>query len=224
MQVSTQTTEKGVWDTLKARFIDEERVKDARLQTLKNEFDAMRMREDESIDSYSGKLAGMSTRYNGLGGMLTDAALVKKIFDTVPEKFINVVVGIEQFLDLKKVTFTEVVGRLKTFEERTRRGGGSARSDTGQVLMTQAEWEAQQNQATSEGSGKFRSHDGGGRGRGRGRGGGRGRRGGSGDRGKEQVDGGQRDKSHTSVSSVTGMDTMPTVASGRRRRMMKPIM
>jgi hypothetical protein len=30
-----------------------------------------------------------------LGGLLDDAALVKKLFDTVPERYINVVAGIE---------------------------------------------------------------------------------------------------------------------------------
>jgi hypothetical protein len=114
---------------LKAWFIGEEPVKEAHLQTLKSEFDALRM-EDESIDSYAGKLTSMSVRYANLGGSLDDAALVKKILNTVPERFINVVAGIEQFFDLKKIAFDEAVGRLKAFEERTRRGGAGARTDT----------------------------------------------------------------------------------------------
>ena len=47
----------------------------------------------------------MSVRYGILGGSLDDAALVKKLFDTVLERFINVVTGIEQFHDLKKMVF-----------------------------------------------------------------------------------------------------------------------
>jgi hypothetical protein len=179
MQVTTKKTGKEVWESLKARFVGEERVKDARLQTLKSEFDALRMREDESIDSYAGKLTGMSVRYANLGGSLDDVTLVKKILDTVPEHFINVVAGVEQFFDLKKIYFDEVVGRLKAFEERTRRSAG-AKADPSQALLTQAEWEARAKKAGGEGSGsnKGRSQDGGGRGRGRGRRGGRGGRGG----------------------------------------------
>jgi hypothetical protein len=78
----------------------------------------------------------MSVRYGNLGGSLDDAALVKKLFDTVPEHFINVVAGIEQFYDLPKLAFVEAVGQLKAFKEHTRRGAGNAWSDTGQVLLT----------------------------------------------------------------------------------------
>jgi hypothetical protein len=148
MQVATKKTGKEVWESLKARFMGEERVKEARLQTLKSEFDALRMKEDEWIDGYAGKLTSMSVRYANLGGSLDDAALVKKILDTVSERFINVVAGIEQFFYLKKIAFDEAVGRLKAFEERTRRGSGSARTSDGQVLLTQAEWEARQKKAS----------------------------------------------------------------------------
>jgi hypothetical protein len=113
MQVAGQKTGKEVWDTLKARFVGEERVKEARLQTLKSEFDALRMKEGNLIDHYAGQLTGMSVWYSNLGGSLDDQALVKKLFDTVPERFIQVVAGIEQFYDLKKLSFVEAIGRLK---------------------------------------------------------------------------------------------------------------
>jgi hypothetical protein len=43
-------------------------VKDARLQTLKAEFDALRMKEEEPLDQYAGKLTTMSVKYGNLGG------------------------------------------------------------------------------------------------------------------------------------------------------------
>jgi hypothetical protein len=166
------------------------------LQTLKSEFDALRMKDEENIDAYAGKLTGMSVRYANLGGLLDDAALVKKLFDIVPERYINVVAKIEQFYDLKKLAFDEAVGRLKAFEEHTRRGVAGARSDTGQVLLTQAEWEARQKRTTGEGSRKSKSMESGSRGHGRGRGGGQGGRCGRGDPGKDSTVEGKRDKSH----------------------------
>jgi hypothetical protein len=59
MQVASKKTGKEVWDSLKARFVGQARVKEARLQTLMSEFDALKMKEDESVDSYAGKLTGM---------------------------------------------------------------------------------------------------------------------------------------------------------------------
>jgi hypothetical protein len=85
--------------------------------------------------------------------------MVKKLFDTVPEKYITVVAVIEQFFDLKKVAFEEAVGRLKAFEERIQRGAGGSKGDGGQLLLTQVEWEAQQKKSGGENSGKGRSQD-----------------------------------------------------------------
>jgi hypothetical protein len=74
------------------------------------------------------------------------------MFDSVPERYINVIAGIEQFFDLKTIAFDEAVGRLKAFEERTRRETGGSRSDIGQLLLTRAEWEARQKKVSGEGS------------------------------------------------------------------------
>ena len=47
-------------------------MKAARLQTLESKFDAVRMKEDDSLDSYAGRLSGMAVRYSNLGGHLGD--------------------------------------------------------------------------------------------------------------------------------------------------------
>jgi hypothetical protein len=139
MQVTKKKTGREVWQLLKARFVGAERVRDARLQTLKAEFDALRMKEEETVDEFSGRLTTMSVRFGNLGGTLEESVMVKKLLDTVPERFIQIVAGIEQFCDLKTLVFDEAIGRLRTFEERTRRGAGGARSENSQALLTQAE-------------------------------------------------------------------------------------
>jgi hypothetical protein len=47
--------------------------------------------------------------------------MVKKLLDTVPERLYPAVAGIEQFCDPEKMAFEEALGRLKAFEERSRR-------------------------------------------------------------------------------------------------------
>jgi hypothetical protein len=158
MQVASKKMGKEVWESLKARFVGVDQVKDARLQTLKSEFDAIRMKEDESFDQFVGRLMVMLVKYSSFGGNLDDTVLVQKLFDTVPERFLTVVAGIEQFYDLKTLAFDEAVGRLKEFDKRTRQGAGGVRSEGGQVLLTQAEWEARQKSSGGDSWGKGRNY------------------------------------------------------------------
>lgn len=95
MQVAKKKTGREVWQSLKARFVGAERVRDARLQNLKTKFNAMTMKEEETVDEFASRLTTMSVRYSNLGGSLEDSVMVKKILDTVPERFLQVVAGIE---------------------------------------------------------------------------------------------------------------------------------
>ena len=121
MQVSTKKTAKEVWDSLKTRFVGEDRVKTARLATLKGEFDKMCMADEEALDTYGGRISGMAAKFVGLGSTLDDVAMVKKLLDTVPDHLYPAVAGIEQFCDVNTMAFEEALGRLKTFDERARR-------------------------------------------------------------------------------------------------------
>ena len=131
------------------------------------------------LDQYTRKLNVMSVRYTNLGETLDDAALVKKLFDTMLDQFLSVIVRIEQFYDLDKMPFEEVVGWLKVFEEHAHpRASGGNNTGDGQLLLTQAEWQARQKKdgGDSSSSNKGKSHlavdsnnrDQGGCGRGRG--------------------------------------------------------
>ncbi|CAM0951982.1 unnamed protein product [Alopecurus aequalis] len=145
MQVSTKKTAKEVWDSLKTRFVGADRVKAARLSTLRGEFDKLHMAEGELLDDYAGKISGMAARYASLGSTLGDAAMVKKLLDTVPDRLYSAMAGIEQFCNVETMAFEEALGRLKAFEERSRRRvqAGGERSDS-QLLLTAAEWQARE--------------------------------------------------------------------------------
>ncbi|GJU63728.1 hypothetical protein Tco_1245563 [Tanacetum coccineum] len=56
LQITKHKTAKAIWDALKTRHIGEERVQQARLQTLKSDFEMLHMKEDETIDTFTEKL------------------------------------------------------------------------------------------------------------------------------------------------------------------------
>lgn len=51
LQVGELDLVKKVWDAIKTRYMGADRVKEARLQTLMAEFDRLKMKDNETIDS-----------------------------------------------------------------------------------------------------------------------------------------------------------------------------
>nr|GFB76940.1 zinc finger, CCHC-type [Tanacetum cinerariifolium] len=102
----------------------EQRVQQARLQTLKSDFEMLQMKEDETIDSFTGKLTTLANKAASLGHTFEDPTLVRKLLNVVPDKFLQIVASIEQYSDLDEMTLEEAIGRLKTYEERIRHKKG----------------------------------------------------------------------------------------------------
>ncbi|XP_042388081.1 uncharacterized protein LOC121980191 [Zingiber officinale] len=155
LHIAKKKTTKEVWDNLKTRYLGSDRMKKARIQTLKSEFDALLMKETDTIDDFTGKLSAMRSKFSALGAALEDSSLVHD-FETIP--------------------FEDTIGRLKAYEERTLRLRGNTNDTEGELLLTHVAWQMRQkgsNVDTSsggKGSGSSSPSHGKWRGRGRGRG------------------------------------------------------
>ena len=147
MQVGDLDTAKAIWDAIKARHVGAERVKEARLQTLMTEFDRLKMKEEDTIDVFAGKLSKISSKSAFLGETIEEPKLVKKYLKCLPrKKYIHMAASLEQMLDLNTTPFEDIVGRLKAFEERVADEEEETHEDTGKLMYTNAD-------TTSEGYG-----------------------------------------------------------------------
>ncbi|GJX18850.1 zinc finger, CCHC-type containing protein [Tanacetum coccineum] len=125
LQITKHKTVKAIWDSLRTRHIGEERVQQARLQTLKSDFEMLHMKEDETIDTFTAKLTTLVNKAASLGHTMEDETLVRKLLNVVPDRYLQIVASIEQYLDLSEMTLEEAIGRLETYEERIKgRGRG----------------------------------------------------------------------------------------------------
>ncbi|XP_056843152.1 uncharacterized protein LOC130495700 [Raphanus sativus] len=119
LQLGGLDTAKKVWEAIKARHVGAERVKEARLQTLMSDFDRLRMKDDETIDDFSGKLSEISSKSSALGVIIEEPKLVKKFLSSIPrKKYIHMVASLEQMLDLNKTSYEDIIGRMKAYEKR----------------------------------------------------------------------------------------------------------
>lgn len=165
LQVGNLDTAKGVWDAVKARHLGAERVKEARLQTLMTEFDRLKMKEGDTIDTFVGKISEISSKATALGEIMEEPKIVKKFLKSLPrKKYIQIVASIEQMLDLNTVTFEDIVGRLKAYEERIAEDEEDTHDDQTKLMYTDS---SQENY--NGGRGRGRNSRGAWRGRGRGR-------------------------------------------------------
>ena len=153
MQVAKKNTSKEIWESLKTRFVGADCAKNACLQALKSDFSAMRMTDGETLDQYAGRINTISVQYSNVGGTLEESVMVKKFYDTVLDKYLPIIAGVEQFCILEEMSFEEAVSRLKAYEDHTRsRTPGSELMINGQLLLSQGEWELRQKKGGGENS------------------------------------------------------------------------
>lgn len=165
LQVGDLETSKLVWEAIKARHVGADRVREARLQTLMDEFSRLKMKETETIDDFSGKLAEMSSKSSALGEDIEESKLVKKFLNSLPrKKYIHIIAALEQVLNLNTTSFEDIVGRLKAYEERI--VDDDQPDDQGKLMYANAD---SQSQTETYGRGRGRGGRYGNRGRGRGR-------------------------------------------------------
>ncbi|GKA92491.1 hypothetical protein Tco_0814416 [Tanacetum coccineum] len=72
------------------------------------------MKEDETIDTFTGKLTTLVNKAASLGHTIEDSVVVRKLLNVVPDKFLQIVASIEQYSDLDEMSVDEAIGRLKT--------------------------------------------------------------------------------------------------------------
>ncbi|GKA23814.1 zinc finger, CCHC-type containing protein [Tanacetum coccineum] len=139
LQVASCKTAKELWESLKKRHVGEEKVQQARLQSLMIGFNTLQMKDDDTVDAFTARLNGYATKAKELGKTLDESLLVRKLLDSTPDRFIQIVASIEQTSDLDDITLDEITGKLKAFEERIKlRKGGQVESHDN-LLFAQGE-------------------------------------------------------------------------------------
>ncbi|XBJ17791.1 hypothetical protein VPH35_009114 [Triticum aestivum] len=160
LRVAEKETAADVWAALRSMHVGVERVREARVQSLRSEFDGLKMGDVESVDDFAARFMTLVGRIRELGDAMEEKYVVKKLLRAVSNKFIHFASSIALFSDTNKMAMEEAIGSLKAHEELVK-GRETAREEE-QLLM-----------ARGHDSLRGRGRGGRGRGRGHGRGGGR---------------------------------------------------
>ena len=83
---------------------------------LTTKFEELKMGDDESFDSFYGKLNEIVIAKLNLGENIEDAKVVRKILRSLLESFRAKVTAIEESKDLDEIKIQELIGSLQTYE------------------------------------------------------------------------------------------------------------
>ena len=140
LKVGDLDTAKAIWEAIKSRHVGAERVREARLQILMAEFDRLKMKDEDTIDVFVGKLSEISSKSASLGEIIEESKIVKKFLKSLPRrKYIHIVASLEQVLDINTTSFEEIVGRLKSYEERIGEDEEELQDDKSKLLFSNTE-------------------------------------------------------------------------------------
>ncbi|XP_076947543.1 uncharacterized protein LOC143619520 [Bidens hawaiensis] len=117
-QVSKYARAHEVWEAIRVRFLGADRVQKARLHVLRSELESLKMKETESIDDFAAKISAIEGKFKSLGSTLEPEVQVRKLFNSLPIRYLPIVASIEQSEDLDNMPFEDAIGRLKAFEDR----------------------------------------------------------------------------------------------------------
>eukprot|EP00253_Pinus_taeda_P009659 PITA_09659 len=152
-RIAAATKSKEAWDILKTAYQGMEKVKTAKLQMLRRDFETLSMKESYIIDSFFTQVIGLITQIRSHGEILEERRIVEKILRSLPSRFESIVVAIEETKDLSQFKVDELSASLMSHEHRLSRGTNSSFK---QAFKTQMSF--------SQGKGRGRENN---RGRGR---------------------------------------------------------
>ena len=112
---STKTTKES-W-ILQTTYEGTKAVKDSKLQRLTTSFEEIKMEEDESFDEFYTKLKDIINSVFNLGETIPELKIVRKVLRSLPERFHAKITTIEESKDIDKISLTELVGNLQTYEQ-----------------------------------------------------------------------------------------------------------
>ena len=110
--ISHVTIAKEAWQILETTYEGTKKVKDTKLQMLTTRFEELKMSDNESFDSFYGKLNEVVIGKFNLGEKIEDSKIVRKILRSLPESFRAKVTAIEESKDFDDIKVQELIDSL----------------------------------------------------------------------------------------------------------------
>ncbi|KAA8549912.1 hypothetical protein F0562_001596 [Nyssa sinensis] len=128
----------------------------------------MKMKENETLNDFSTRFSELVNQMKTYGEDISDSRIVEKILISLPEKFDAIVAVVEKTKEISKLSIQELMGSLKSYEQRLSRHSEKSLESGFQSKLNFSSKNAEKKSSTQEQS-KGESYKGRRQGRGRGR-------------------------------------------------------
>eukprot|EP00253_Pinus_taeda_P036642 PITA_36642 len=109
---------KIIWDKIFLSYEGDDQVKHTKLQSLKIQYENLRMHNDESVANYFLRIDDIVKRMKNLGEEIKEVTLVEKVLRSLFSKFESKVSAIEEKKNLQSITMSQLRGILIAFKMR----------------------------------------------------------------------------------------------------------
>jgi hypothetical protein len=137
---------KELWDKLKVIYEGDSKVKQAKLQTLRAQFENLKMKEEENIAEYLQRVDEIVNSVRALGETVEDKYIVQKVLRSFPMRYDAKISTLEDRDNLEKLTMDELHGILIAYEMRT----GKERPSKGETTFKERKSKKNQEQVSNE--------------------------------------------------------------------------
>ncbi|KAL3731547.1 hypothetical protein ACJRO7_028432 [Eucalyptus globulus] len=111
-------TTKEIWDSMKKKYQGSARAKRQQLQTLRSEFEMLRMKSGETITDFLSRTMSIVNKMRIHGNKMEDVIIVEKILRSLTPKFNFIVCSIEEAKDIEELSIDELQGSLLVHEQK----------------------------------------------------------------------------------------------------------
>jgi hypothetical protein len=111
---------KEIWDKLRNIYEGDTKVKEAKLQTYRGQFEQLKMKEDENIAAYFLRFDETVNAIIGLGEEIEESVIVQKVLRSLPMRFNPKISTLEERSDLNSISMDELHGIFTAYEMRTK--------------------------------------------------------------------------------------------------------
>nr|KYP39766.1 Retrovirus-related Pol polyprotein from transposon TNT 1-94 [Cajanus cajan] len=138
-KIANAASSKEAWKILEVAHRGNHRVRQIRLQTLRGEFESLKMEDKEQVSEYITRVEKVANQLGRNGEPMPASRIVEKILRSLTDDFESIACVIEESKDLSVLSVEELAGSLETHEQRRRKMKG--RGDRSQGSQPSSEVE-----------------------------------------------------------------------------------